>query len=385
VKFDAHSAGEFIEFQVPVKEASEYEVKLGYKSFPSRGTYQLGIDGEPLGPPVDMHEPKGSYGRSASFGSKQFTAGKHTLRFTLTGKNARSTGFSGHFDKITLVGANTLTFECETLQPTTGGGNEQGTIAGAAELARGADVAIVCIGTDQSVEHEGRDRKTLGLTGAQEELVKAVLATNPRTIVVQMTAGPLTVPWLKEHAPAMLQAWWGGEEGGHALADVLFGDTNPAGRLPHTVYASEEQVPTQDEYDISKGFTYMYVKGEPLYPFGHGLGYTTFEYSDIKASGTPLVVTAMVKNTGSRAGDEVAQLYLVPPKSDAVRPRLMLRGFQRMTLQPGESQEVRFTVPEEKLAFWNTEVKRFDVQRGDWGVRVGASSSDIRLRGNFTR
>ena len=253
------------------------------------------------------------------------------------------------------------------------------------ELAQKADAVILCVGTDYRIETESRDRKSLGLPIEQEELVKRVLAVNPRTIVVQMSAGPLTVPWLKEHVPAMLQAWWGGEEGGHALADVLFGDVNPAGRLPHTVYASEAQVPPQDEYDISKGFTYMFVKGAPLFPFGHGLSYTTFEYSDIAASGSPLTVTATVKNSGPRAGDEVAQLYFVPPTSAAPRPRLMLRGFQRVSLLPGESKRVSFTVPDERLAFWNTETKRFDVPHGEWSAFVGASSSDIRLQALFTR
>jgi beta-glucosidase len=271
------------------------------------------------------------------------------------------------------------------MKPTAGGGREVTSIAQAAELARGADVAIVCVGTDGRVEHEGRDRETLGLTGAQEALVKAVLAANPRTVVVQMSAGPLTVPWLKADAAAMLQAWWNGEEGGHALADVLFGNVNPAGRLPHTVYASEAQVPPQDEYDISQGFTYMYAKGEPLYAFGHGLSYTQFEYADLQASGAPLTVTATIKNTGTRPGDEVAQLYLVPPQSGAARPRLVLRGFQRVRLQPGESRQVRFTVPDEKLAFWNTDARRFDVPCGAWGVHVGASSADIRLQSRFTK
>ena len=215
--------------------------------------------------------------------------------------------------------------------------------------------------------------------------MKAVLAANPRTIVVQMSAGPLTVPWLKQNAPAMLQTWWGGEEGGHAVADVLFGDVNPAGRLPHTVYASEAQVPTQDEYDVSKGFTYMYVKGEPLYPFGHGLSYTNFAYSDLKVSGTPLTIEVTVKNTGQRAGDEVVQIYLAPPKADAPRPRSMLRGFQRVSVKPGESRQARIVVPEEKLEFWNTKAKEFEVQHGKWGVLVGASSADIRLQSQFTR
>ena len=270
---------------------------------------------------------------------------------------------------------------CET----TGSDVGQSGIARAAELARTASVALVCIGTDERVEQEGHDRRTLGLTGNQEALVKAVLAANRRTIVVQMSAGPITELWLKENVPAILQAWWGGEETGHALAGVLFGEVNPAGRLPHTVYASETQAPPQNEYDISKGFTYMYLKVEPLYPFGHGLSYTAFEYSDLKVSGAPLAVEATVKNTGQRMGDEVVQVYLDPPKSALIRPRLMLRGFQRVSLAPGQSKRVSFKVPDEKLAFWNADTKRFEVQLGDWGVQVGASSSDIRLHTRFTK
>lgn len=247
------------------------------------------------------------------------------------------------------------------------------------ELARKADVAIVCVGTDTRTEMESRDRTSLGLPKEQEELVKKVMAANPRTVVVQMSAGPLTVPWLKDNVPAMLQAWWGGEEGGNALADVLFGDVNPGGKLPHTVYASESQVPPESEYDISKGFTYMFLKGEPLFPFGHGLSYTTFEYSDLKVLGNPLKVEATIKNTGTRAGDEVVQLYLVPPKSDEIQPKQLLRGFERISLKPGESQRVTFTVPDDKLTFWDTKEKRFAPLKGDWGVLVGASSSDIRL------
>ena len=383
VKLDAHAVGEFIDFTVPVETAGEYEVKLDYKSYPSRGIYQLSVWGNHPGKPVDFYEPSGHHGQSAGFGMVKLKAGNNGFRFTAIGKNDASTGFAGNFDKLTLTGKQTLSFELESLKSRTGGGSEADGIAQAAKLAQGSDIAIVCVGTDGHVEGEGRDRKTLGLTGSQEDLVKAVLAANPRTIVVQMSAGPLTVPWLKEHAPAMLQAWWGGEEGGHALADVIFGDVNPAGRLPHTVYASESQVPPQDEYDISKGYTYMYVKGEPLYAFGHGLSYTTFAYSDIKVEGKPLTITATVKNTGTRTGDEVAQLYLVPPFSDQPRPKHMLRGFQRVNLQPGESKTVSFTVPDEKLAFWNTDNNRFEVPHGKWGARVGSSSADIRVSHSF--
>lgn len=256
--------------------------------------------------------------------------------------------------------------------------------AKAVELARSADVAVVCVGTTTAIEHEGRDRKSLGLSGRQEELVLAVIAANPRTIVVQMSAGPLTVPTLAAQVPAMLQAWWGGEEGGHALADVLFGNVNPAGRLPHTVYASEAQVPPLTEYDISKGFTYMYLNGDPLFPFGHGLSYTTFAYSrlrlltsTIKTDGT-VTVSVDITNTGQRAGDEVAQLYVHAVASSVVRPAKELRGFQRLTLQPGEKRTVNYTLPAATLAFWDEKTHAFLVQPGAFELMVGASSADIR-------
>ncbi len=287
-----------------------------------------------------------------------------------------------------VEGAKEMSSELGSAPLATGGG-QRGSLAQTASISRTADVAVVFVGTDRRVEHEGRDRKSLGLTGGQEELVKAVLAANPRTIVVEMSAGPLTVPWLKNNVPALLQAWWPGEEGGHAIADVLFGDVNPAGRLPHTVYASEDQVPPLDQYDVSQGFTYMYVKGAPLFPFGHGLGYTTFEYSNLRVSseivsprGT-LTLSVNVQNTGSRAGDEVVQLYIVPPQDHAKRPAKMLRGFQRITLQPHAKKEVAITLVADRLAFWDEAKHGFVVESGTYGIQIGASSADIRLRGSF--
>ncbi len=259
----------------------------------------------------------------------------------------------------------------------------------AVDLARSADVAIVCIGTTAAVEQEARDRKSLGLTGTQEELVKAVLAANPKTIVVQMSAGPLTVPWLASNVPAMLQAWWAGEEGGHAIADVIFGDVNPAGRLPHTVYAAESQVPPMDEYDITKGFTYMYLKGEPLFPFGHGLSYTTFKYSGMKLSADKIKssdgvnVSAEITNTGKRAGEEVVQLYVHQVKSSVKRPAKELRGFQRISLEPGQTKTVTFILLGGKLAFWDEKPHGFLVEPGAFEVMFGASSGDIRQKGQL--
>ena len=259
-------------------------------------------------------------------------------------------------------------------------------IAESAQLAHDCDVAILCVGADRTVEQEGHDRKTLGLTGHQEELVKAVLVANPKTIVVEMSAGPLTVPWIAKNVPAILQDWWGGEEAGHALADVLFGDVNPAGRLPHTVYASEAQVPPVSEYDITKGFTYMYVNGNPLFPFGHGLSYTTFKYGKLKLSADKIKadgevsLSVDVKNTGKLAGDDVAQLYVHQEKSSVKLPVKELRGFQRITLQPGETKTVVLNLPAAKLAFWDETKHGFLVEPGVFDVMVGASSADIRAK-----
>jgi beta-glucosidase len=224
----------------------------------------------------------------------------------------------------------------------------------------------------------------LGLPENQEKLAESVIAANPKTVVVLMSAGPLTVPWLAKHARAMLQGWWLGEEGGNAIADVIFGRVNPAGRLPYTVYAADAQVPPQTEYDISKGFTYMYVKGAPLFPFGHGLSYTSFQYSNLRTSsgkiaGTDtLTVTVDIQNTGKRAGDEVAQLYTRELHPSVVRPAKELRGFQRVSLQAGEKKSLTFIVPASKLGFYDEKKHAFVVNPGGYEIQVGGSSADIR-------
>ncbi len=254
----------------------------------------------------------------------------------------------------------------------------------AVDAAKRADVAILYLGTTTGIEMEDRDRTSLGLPPEQQKLAEAVIAANPHTVVVLMSAGPLTVPWLAKHATAMLQAWWDGEEGGNAIADVIFGDTNPGGRLPYTVYASEAQVPPQDEYDISKGFTYMYVKGEPLYSFGYGLSYSRFKYSNLRVSPEKfsatdsVTVTVDIKNTSRRAGDEVAQLYTRAIAPSVIRPSKELRGFQRIAFQPGEKKTVTFTVPAEKLAFYDETTHAFVVEPGAYEIQVGGSSADIQ-------
>jgi beta-glucosidase len=267
--------------------------------------------------------------------------------------------------------------------------NKEEELQKAVDAAKKADVAIVYVGTTLNVEAEGKDRTSLELPGNQEELVKAVLAVNPRTIVVLMNAGPLTIPYIKEHAPAILEAWWPGEQGGNAIADALFGNINPGGKMPLTVYASAAQVPSQDEYDVTKGFTYMYINGKPLFPFGHGLSYTTFSYSNlklsakqIKADGT-ITVTVDVKNTGKLTGDEVVQLYIHDVSPSLKRPMEELRGFERITLNPGEVKTVTLTIPGSKLAFYDEKIHDFRVEPELIDVMIGSSSADIRLKSQF--
>jgi beta-glucosidase len=266
----------------------------------------------------------------------------------------------------------------------------QAEIEAAAAVAKKSDVAIIYVGTTPAIEAEGRDRTSLGLPGNQMDLVKAVIAANPKTVVVEMNAGPITEPWLAEHAPALIEAWWAGEEGGNAIADVIFGDYNPAGRMPLTVYASTNQVPPQDEYDVTKGFTYMYLKGKPLFAFGHGLSYTTFKYGSLKLSDAQiapageLTATVEVSNTGKREGDEVVQLYVREVKPVVKRPTLELRGFQRVHLKPGESRKVEITFPAARLAFYDEAIHGFRVNPGAFEVMVGGASDDIRVRKQFT-
>ena len=259
-------------------------------------------------------------------------------------------------------------------------------IARAVELARKSDVAIVFLGTNLRIEAEGRDRRDLNLPGAQEQLLEAVYAANPKTVLVLMNAGPLAVTWANDRLPAILGAWYPGEAGGTAIAQVLFGDYNPGGHLPYTVYASLDGVPPPNEYDVSKGFTYLYFKGVPLYPFGYGLSYTQFKYSDLKlsqvkttAAGT-VEVSFDLQNTGQRAGSEVAQLYVHQVKSNVVQPIKSLRGFQRISLETGETKHLTMSLPVSHLSYYDVNSHKFIVAPGAFKIMIGSSAEDIRLR-----
>ncbi|MEO8591839.1 MAG: glycoside hydrolase family 3 C-terminal domain-containing protein [Candidatus Solibacter sp.] len=262
--------------------------------------------------------------------------------------------------------------------------NPDAAAAEAVDAAKKADVAILFVGTDQLLEGEGKDRITINLPQIQQQLVQKVYAANPRTVVVLLNGGPVSVAWEKDNVPAVLEMFMAGEEGGNAIAGVLFGDYNPGARMPYTVYTAVTQVPAMDEYDITKGFTYMYLKSQPLYPFGHGLSYTTFQYSNLSLSAPQLrgdgqiTVKVDVQNSGSRAGDEVVQLYVHDEEASVKRPAKELRGFERVSLKPGERRTVSFTLPAERLSFYDVNTKQFITEPGDFTVMVGSSSEDIR-------
>jgi len=232
---------------------------------------------------------------------------------------------------------------------------------------------------------EGRDRESLTLS--QEELVKQVYAANPKTVVVLISSFPYAINWSQANVPAILHMTHAAQEQGTALADVLFGDYNPAGRLNQTWPKSLDQLPPMMDYDIRHGHTYMYFKGEPLYPFGYGLSYTTFQYSNLRLSAPALsahgtvTVSAEVKNIGTRTGDEVVQLYVQVEGSKVERPLKELRGFQRITLlQPGVTQTVEMPLPGDSLAWWNEKTGHYEVEPGRVRVMLGGSSADIRLQ-----
>jgi len=254
----------------------------------------------------------------------------------------------------------------------------------AVETARKADVVVLVLGLSQRLEGEdmpikvdgfaGGDRTHLNLPKTQEELMKAIKATGKPMVVVLLNGSALSVNWAAEHADAILTAGYPGQQGGLAVADVLFGDYNPAGRLPVTYYASVEQLPPFEEYDM-KGRTYRYFTGEPLWPFGYGLSYTTFGYSALKVpekvtAGSQLTVSVTVTNTGKVAGEEVVQLYLTDEKASTPRPVRHLEGFRRISLKPGESKVVEFPLEPRQLSLINNKENRV-VEPGWFTVAVG--------------
>jgi beta-glucosidase len=258
-------------------------------------------------------------------------------------------------------------------------------IDSAVAAARASDAAIVVAGIE---EGEFRDRAKLGLPGHQEELIERVAATGKPVVVVLVGGSAITMPWLSR-VNAVLDVWYPGEEGGAAVSDVLWGDYNPAGRLPITFPVSEGQLPlVYNHKPTGRGDDYLDLTGQALFPFGHGLSYTTFEYSNLSITPTVMspsdqaTVRFRVRNSGRRAGDEVVQLYVRDLLASVARPVIQLEGFQRVHLAPGEERELTFTLGRDQLRMLD-EGMRWIVEPGTFRVLIGASSKDIRLRGDL--
>lgn len=261
-------------------------------------------------------------------------------------------------------------------------------LADAVRAARQSDVALVVVGESADMSGEAASRTSLDLPGRQLDLVKAIHATGRPVVVILMNGRPLTINWIAEHVPAILETWFAGIQAGHAIADVLFGDVNPGGKLPVTFPRHVGQVPLYYNHkntgrppDPNNKYTskYLDTPWTPLFPFGYGLSYTTFALSNLQLSHQRippdgrLTVSVDVQNTGRRAGDEVVQLYIRDVVASVTRPVRELKGFQRITLQPGETRRVQFTLGPEHLGFYNRQMK-FTVEPGQFTVFVGNSS-----------
>jgi beta-glucosidase len=257
--------------------------------------------------------------------------------------------------------------------------------AEALEQAEQADLIIYVGGLTPAQEGEGFDRDSIELPECQQTLIKALHATGKPMVMVNCSGSAMALLWESENLPAILQVWYPGEEGGRAVAEVLFGEVNPSGHLPVTFYRATADLPDFTDYSFSNR-TYRYFKGKPLYAFGHGLSYTQFDYESgkleskkIAANGTAKV-SFKLENSGSLDGDEVAQVYFRHVNSKAPQPRLALCGFARVPLKHGESKTVTVEVPAERLRYWDTEKKQYVVEPGEYEILIGAASDDIRLK-----
>jgi beta-glucosidase len=265
----------------------------------------------------------------------------------------------------------------------------------AVEAASTADVVIYVGGISPQLEGEemkvnaegfsGGDRTKIELPSQQTELLKAFQAMGKPVVFVNCSGSAVAMPWEAENLPAIVQAWYPGEQGGRAVADVLFGDANPAGRLPITFYRSTGDLPAFEDYSMSNR-TYRYFSGRPLFAFGHGLSYTRFDYSDAQLNspsfnaGETVKISFALENSGARDGDEVAQIYFRHVNSALPQPKLALCGFARIHLLQNQRARVTMDIPAERFRYWDTDKKQYAVEAGDYELLVGAASDDIRLR-----
>ena len=278
------------------------------------------------------------------------------------------------------------------------GDNKDG-FAEAIAIANQADIVILSIGEKRDMSGEAKSRSNLRLPGVQEELIKAIQATGKPVVVLINAGRPLIFNWTADNVPAILYTWWLGSEAGNAIADVLFGDYNPSGKLPMSFPREEGQIPiyynhfntgrpAKNDNESNYVSAYTDLKNSPKFPFGYGLSYTSFEYSNLKLSKNKIKstekieVSLTVNNSGKVAGEEVVQLYLRDKVGSVVRPIIELKDFQKIKLNAGETKTVKFIINKEKLSFYNANLQ-WIAEPGDFDIMIGSSSADIRLRDSF--
>jgi len=256
----------------------------------------------------------------------------------------------------------------------------------AVNLAKNSDLAVLVLGENQDMSGESASRMMLDLPGRQLELLKAVGATGKPVVLVLMNGRPLDISWANQNIPAILEAWYPGTEGGTAIANLLFGDAVPGGKLPFSWVQNSGQIPFYYSHTLSQepekqNQRYWEGKTGPLYPFGYGLGYTSFAYSNLRLSqpeikiGASVEVAVNVKNTGERAGEEIVQLYIHQQAGSASRPVRELKGFERVSIAAGETRTVRFKLGPDELRYWNTAVKKWIQEAETFDVWVGGDSN----------
>ncbi|UWY29789.1 glycoside hydrolase family 3 C-terminal domain-containing protein [Flavobacterium sp. TR2] len=294
------------------------------------------------------------------------------------------------------VGKNTKLLYAKGCEVT--GDNKDG-FAEAVATAKQADVVILSVGERHDMSGEAKSRSDIHLPGVQEDLIKAVMATGKPVVVLINAGRPLVFNWTADNVPAIMYTWWLGSEAGNAIANVLFGDYNPSGKLPMTFPREVGQVPiyynhfstgrpAKDENSINYVSAYIDLKNSPKYPFGYGLSYTTFDYSGLKLSSAKIKssetikVSFQLKNSGKVTGEEVVQLYLKDKFGSVVRPVLELKDFQKVKLNAGESKTIEFTIDKERLSFYNNKLE-WVAEPGDFEVMIGTSSADIKLKSDF--
>ncbi len=252
----------------------------------------------------------------------------------------------------------------------------------AATAAKSADVVVAVLGINKNFDQEGGDREDIDLSIDQEIFIQEIFKSNPRTVVVLEAGNSMTIDWINKNIPAIVNAWYPGEQGGNAVADVLFGHYNPAGRLPITYYNNIGELPSMNDYDISKGRTYQYFKGKPLYAFGHGLSYTQFEYDNfnVKQSDEALHLGFTIKNVGRYDGDEVAQVYIQLPERNIIMPIKELKAFKRLNIKQGSQKKVQVDIVASSLRYWDDALSGFVHPKGEYTLMIGTSSDDIRIK-----